>query len=126
MDAHEILNVLSKQKFADWYKSTFQQYLIDNSISKENIIEDIRTLFKIEPTFEDYWKPLLKVIDIKDIGDYTWMGLRGNSHHIYLYKNYNTRKYINVDENGNCFSYNREQYMYTSISKEEAIKHVLS
>ena len=130
MNAHDILNVLSKQKFADWYNSggRFDQYISDNTVSKDDIIKDIEEIFNIKP-IEDFWKPLLKVIDIKDIGDYMYMGEHKDiltDKIIYLYKHYNTRRYLNVNTDGICYSYNPWTEGYFKVSKENAIKHVLS
>lgn len=47
---------------------------------------------------------------------------------IYLYKHIDTRRYINIDNYGNCYKFDflKDQSYYNPISKEEAIKHVFS
>lgn len=48
----------------------------------------------------------------------------GTKNNISLYKHIETRRYINVDKNGNFYRFNNS--IYELISKEEAIRHVLS
>ena len=58
----------------------------------------------------------------KDCWDVMYMGTTDNG--IDLYKHVDTRRYINIDDNGNFYIYNVEGYL--KVDKEKAINYVLS
>ena len=45
---------------------------------------------------------------------------------IQLYKHINTRKYINIDKEGNFYEYDRNNNSYVIIAKEKSILNLLS
>ncbi len=56
--------------------------------------------------------------------DFMYMGMSGQ---IYLYKHYDTRRYLNLDERGNCYAYvvsSPHDQAYPSITAAEAIRHL--
>jgi hypothetical protein len=55
--------------------------------------------------------------------DFMFMGRKGN---IFLYKNINTRRYVNVDCDGNTYQHNPTTNGYDPIPRADAIKWVLS
>lgn len=120
MNAEQILKILSSQQFLNWYDSRFNSFVFNpKNIERSEIIKDIEEIFDIKP-IADCWKPLLMVIDPKDLGDYMDMGEDISG--IHLYKHFDTRKYINVDEQGNCYKFNG--LVYKPISREDAISYV--
>jgi len=49
MKSEYIYKVLTSQQFDDWYKDTFEKYVVGNSEhTKEDMLEDIKYFFNIE------------------------------------------------------------------------------
>lgn len=63
------------------------------------------------------WGPLERLLnnDVKLLEQFMWMGSvkLPNKSVVQLYKNSDTRKYINVDEYGNTYSYTGKSYVTT-------------
>lgn len=76
---------------------------------------------------ENVFEVAEKYINDENILEYLmYMGEKiiGNKH-IYLYKHIDTRKYINIDEEGNFYKYNCYSKEYIGITKEIAILDLL-
>ena len=80
---------------------------------------------------DNYFKVAEEYIKDKNILEYLmYMGSKKICYNnkqitIYLYKHYNTRKYINISNTGLFFGYNINNY-YCEISKKQAIEYLLS
>ncbi len=73
------------------------------------------------------WGPLERLLnnDDKLLSQFMWMGAAKlpNRTVVHLYKNSDTRRYINVDEYGNTYSYTGKSYVTTP--KEIAIQQAM-
>lgn len=80
------------------------------------------------PFVESNWTPLVafcKAHPPLTLIDFMFMGVAGtNSQPIFSYKHTNTRRYLNLDSRGNCYTY--QPTGYVSIPTPDAITHVLS
>lgn len=87
---------------------------------------------QIEFPTEPNWQPL-QLIVAGDVTrrDFMFMGTfvaANGSPKIELYKHESSRRYLNVDEDGNCYFYDgaaqQHDNPYRKISRREAIKHL--
>lgn len=58
--------------------------------------------------------------------DVMYMGQGHIDKHVYLYKHMDSRRYINIDEDGNFYKYNCSTDRYTIIDKETALNIFMS
>ena len=71
---------------------------------------------------EPIWKPLERLFSENECAQYMYMGAIGN---IQLYKHIVTRKYINIDLEGTCWSYDFNSNSYFQVPSNIAIKRVI-
>ena len=75
----------------------------------------------------DEWSPLEKLIGVSRCERFMYMGQSHGVFHrvgweqLRLYKHIDTRRYLNLAEDGTCFRYSEGGY--TPISAEVAIEH---
>ncbi len=69
---------------------------------------------------EPNWKPLEDLLPREKCAEFTWMGVCIGG--IQMYKHIYTRHYLNIDNAGDCFIYNRGNY--EKITKESALEIV--
>jgi hypothetical protein len=80
------------------------------------------------PTTEAWY--LFKKRTGLNAADYMFMGFHhvmvkdGSTRGLFLFKNKNSRKYINIDESGNFWMYSYLIPGYYSVSRNQAISHV--
>jgi len=65
------------------------------------------------------WTPLEQTLGPKLCGSFMYMGRSGQIH---LYKHIDTRRYLNLDAQGQCFRYTKNGYELEERAK--AIGHV--
>lgn len=70
------------------------------------------------------WKPLEDAIPEEEYENYMFMGTTESG--IHRYKNINTRRYLNIDSNGNFYYYDSVDKTYLKISKKFALEWVNS
>jgi hypothetical protein len=72
------------------------------------------------------WKNLEKLIGPENCANFMFMGHSADgTGDLCLYKHVVTRRYLNVDRNGNTYQYNGRQGNYTPIDPSFAIAEVL-
>jgi hypothetical protein len=66
------------------------------------------------------WEPLTRIAGPDRVGEFMWMGrLRGDGWSMELYKHRVTRRYLNIDLDGNTYRYLDSQYV--PITSSEAV-----
>lgn len=74
----------------------------------------------------EIFKPLEKYVD-EGKEQFMFMGIvKQNEKEIYLYKNSNTRRYLNIDTEGNFYWYNSRNSSYYLVDSYQAIKYANS
>ena len=69
------------------------------------------------------WGPLAKVIGDQQVSEFMWMGrIRATGWSVELYKHRYSRRYLNVDLEGNAYRYVDSRYQ--PISTAEALRRV--
>lgn len=99
-----------KNLFDNWTENI--EKIVISGLEDEACMENKR-LIETELSKEKAFKPFINYIKDKDIRNYMYMGRvqRGDAT-IFLYKNKIDRTYINVDEQGNLYSFNSQNRKY--------------
>lgn len=87
---------------------------------------------QLEFPTEPNWQPLQLIFaDEKTRREFMFMGTfvaAKGSPKIELYKHHSSRRYLNVDEDGNCYIYDgaakQDDNPYRRISRREALEHL--
>lgn len=76
-----------------------------------------------KPSFEPEWKPLVEHLGEELCGHFMFMAMYPTSggRHVHTYKHHDTRRYLNIDEEGVFYRY--EGGGYSQISSEAALAH---
>ncbi|MRR55448.1 MAG: hypothetical protein EG822_13220 [Deltaproteobacteria bacterium] len=75
------------------------------------------------------WEPLeIFLASSSSLGDFMFMHCSAvGGETIYSYKHRNTRRYLNLDNQGNCYTHGGVgEYKYRQITPQEALAHVFS
>ena len=76
---------------------------------------------------EANWAALHKMVALSDCRPFMFMGMvpKGDRF-IYLYKHSDTRRYLNVDQVGQCYAYMADNGAYAPIAARTALNWVFS
>jgi len=69
----------------------------------------------------DDWMPLERILGVDLCHNFMYMGRSGELH---LYKHIDTRQYLNIGPDGECYRYSLTGY--SLIAREEAIKQAFN
>jgi hypothetical protein len=90
----------------------------DNS-KKDDASDDLLVSAMMEPN----WSPILAKLGDELCKPFTFMAsYPAAKNFIHTYKHRETRRYLNMDETGQCYAYNHGGYV--AITDEEAFSHV--
>lgn len=89
----------------------------------EDLGPEMAKLLMQQGAHDPDWKPLEKVLPFKQCAGFMFMGYAGR---VRMYKHGFTRRYLNVDPEGNTYAYISEANDYVKIPKSWAIKEVFA
>lgn len=69
------------------------------------------------------WSPLERVLTVEQAQSFMWMGYNADLR-LTHYKHVDTRRYLNIDEDGRFHAYDNGRYV--AVSKEAAMAHVFA
>jgi hypothetical protein len=124
----ECIALITSRKFAN--PSLFTQGEAD--CLRLNAVDAVHLAFQLNPSLrkageEPIWKPLEDKIGAANCEAYMYMGSAAERAIIHLYKHRDSRRYLNLDESGQCYIYvpdTQGNEHYLPISDIEALSRV--
>ena len=87
----------------------------------EDLSAEYSKMLRAQGAHECDWGPLEKFLPYKWCGGFMFMGYAGK---IRLYKHGLTRRYLNLDPEGNAYLYDSDSDSYFKVARKKAIAHV--